>query len=584
MESFIITITIKLVFVVQLASSFTPLPSFSSFNSQNAIERKIMSTSFNPALPFMLIGSDSDINCFYRSQKSHHILKYATNVDTILPDSLPSYQNEEEKHETKSNKTSQKSKQTRNIQKKKNDNRIKSRSKTPKKLSKQEELWNTRYQELVEFYTANGHSNVPYNHPNRKLSRWVTNQRQNKKLKKRCMTKQRIEALEKVQFTFSTRCTWEDRFEELKAFSLLYGHCDVPSSTNVDLSRFVKSQRRQYKLYLDEKEIGKGDNVSDGDSIGSNTSTSCSMTEEKIVALISIGFDFKNDKMNRGRRSDDSAWQAKYNQLKQYHQSQNHSCLVVPSKDTNLRRWVDTQRTAYRLLNRGEKSSLTQQRIDLLNEINFVWDPVDARFNERIKELKDFQRTNGHCMVSHTTNPTLHTWIKRQRNQYQKYKLGQKSSLTTERIELLEHTGLQLEVEDFDYNGQQQKQKTPWNKKFHQLQKYATENGHCMVPQKHPHLGKFVKAQRSSYRLMKMGKKSSMTLERIKKLNSIGFVWNVSNRRDARKEVAVSRALERIRARQVHPVNTSSSSNSEVELLEYYERISLWGQQIKYNS
>jgi hypothetical protein len=510
-----------------------------------------------------------------REQLQTFTLKYAKQIDTILPDSLtPEQEVKEEVKQTQKQTQTQKRKQK----------PVKKQKKTKKKNapSKQEILWNTRYEELVEFYKINTHSNVPYNHPNHKLSRWVTNQRQNKKLKKRSMTTKRINALNKVDFVWETRSTWETRFDELKQYSLMYGDCNVSLSTNRDLSRFVSSQRSQYKLYMDNQE-----NCNDSKNSKSDISTnnSSSMTEDRIKSLISIGFEFDNNK-----NSKDSAWMARYNQLKQFQQQHNH-CLV-PTTDRNLGRWVETQRTAYRLKQKtiieNEKSSspnaiktktssLTQERIDLLNAINFIWDPIDARFNERVKELKDYQLEHGHCDVPFSTDQSLHLFVKKQRDQYQKYVNGDKSSLTDDRIELLKNAGLLLKKEQQPEQLQQQRRtKTPWIVKFNQLQGFAEKYGHCIVPQKHPHLGKFVKAQRNSYRLMKMGKKSSITIERIDKLNSIGFVWNVANRKRPLREIAIQQAIRNTMSRKAQPQQKTPHMNTEM-LLEHYERRSLWG-------
>mmetsp|Transcript_29296 Transcript_29296/g.64594 ORF Transcript_29296/g.64594 Transcript_29296/m.64594 type:complete len:559 (+) Transcript_29296:454-2130(+) len=67
-----------------------------------------------------------------------------------------------------------------------------------------------------------------------------------------------------------------------------------------------------------------------------------------------------------------------------------------------------------------------------------------------------------------------------------------------------------------------------WSDRFCQLVEYSRAHGDCNVPQKYPEnasLGIWVNKQRMEYKLFQEGKKSSMTLERIQKLESIGFVW-----------------------------------------------------------
>ena len=62
-----------------------------------------------------------------------------------------------------------------------------------------------------------------------------------------------------------------------------------------------------------------------------------------------------------------------------------------------------------------------------------------------------------------------------------------------------------------------------WDERFEELQSYKAKQGHCNVPFKHKVLGRWVSKQQPQYRLLKDGKNSSMTDERVQKLVSIGF-------------------------------------------------------------
>lgn len=60
--------------------------------------------------------------------------------------------------------------------------------------------------------------------------------------------------------------------------------------------------------------------------------------------------------------------------------------------------------------------------------------------------------------------------------------------------------------------------------------KYRAEHGSCNVPNKwkeNPALGKWVNAQRQYYRIRNEGKATSITAERIAKLEAIGFEWSL---------------------------------------------------------
>lgn len=61
------------------------------------------------------------------------------------------------------------------------------------------------------------------------------------------------------------------------------------------------------------------------------------------------------------------------------------------------------------------------------------------------------------------------------------------------------------------------------------LRIFHRENGHCNVPTDHrqfPKLGLWIKEQRRHFTLMKQGKSSHLTEERIAALNSVGFCYD----------------------------------------------------------
>eukprot|EP01102_Stenamoeba_stenopodia_P009400 TRINITY_DN2768_c0_g1_i1.p1 TRINITY_DN2768_c0_g1~~TRINITY_DN2768_c0_g1_i1.p1 ORF type:complete len:551 (-),score=116.37 TRINITY_DN2768_c0_g1_i1:391-2043(-) len=60
-----------------------------------------------------------------------------------------------------------------------------------------------------------------------------------------------------------------------------------------------------------------------------------------------------------------------------------------------------------------------------------------------------------------------------------------------------------------------------WEDMFAQLKAFKEVHGHCMVPQKHPHLGGWVKRQRERR------KKRRLNESRIAALDEIGFIWQI---------------------------------------------------------
>jgi hypothetical protein len=97
------------------------------------------------------------------------------------------------------------------------------------------------------------------------------------------MTEERIRALESVGFDWRTSKTdfasiWGECFQQLREFNVQFGHCRVPRqyAANPKLGSWVSLQRSNYRLYEDGKPSP--------------------MTEERIRALESVGFDWGTGK------------------------------------------------------------------------------------------------------------------------------------------------------------------------------------------------------------------------------------------------------------------------------------------------
>ena len=143
--------------------------------------------------------------------------------------------------------------------------------------------------------------------------------------------------------------------------------------------------------------------------------------------------------------------------------------------------------------------------------ITKIVDRLGVSWDERFGELVKFKEENGHCNVPnrYDKNPSLGSWVSKQRQDYKK------KGLTQDRIDKLNAIG-------FDWNRDMQWD-IQWDNKFAELVKFKEENDHCNVPgryDKNPSLGSWVSAQRQDY------KKKGLTQDRIDRLNAIGFDWN----------------------------------------------------------
>jgi Helicase associated domain len=268
---------------------------------------------------------------------------------------------------------------------------------------------------------------------------------------------------------------WEVMFERLKQYKAVHGDCLVPKRYKDDtkLGTWVDTQRVQYKrtrnvsspTSLDSSLHDSADESADdieSESARGTPKSSTTMrattglTEDRIQRLEQLGFVWSV-------RED---WKKHYEELKQFKQRFGH--CNVPARYTENRKlgiWVGAQRQQYRSLQQPRKGStrrrpppLNQKRIDLLNELGFVWtvrsrDTTTAdSWDRRMQDLAEFNATHGHCRVPaiYPLNPELGAWVEAQREQYKIYTKGKREgetlsaamTLTPERVKQLTDMGL----------------------------------------------------------------------------------------------------------------------------------------------
>ena len=70
-----------------------------------------------------------------------------------------------------------------------------------------------------------------------------------------------------------------------------------------------------------------------------------------------------------------------------------------------------------------------------------------------------------------------------------------------------------------------------WDEKYKLARDYYKLNGDLAIPKRYiindVKLGEWLLSQRRSYKMMQSGEKSSMTEERITKLEQIGMIWSM---------------------------------------------------------
>jgi len=271
-----------------------------------------------------------------------------------------------------------------------------------------------------------------------------------------------------------------------------------------------------------------------------------------------------------------SKWNRMFDRLERYYRERGHSFVTLEDGgdvDVELYRWTLLQRRNYRHQadddrggseqeenNRNNESTkkrrprLSPARLDLLRAVEFPWDAQSARWRQRYEQLVRFSARYGHTRVPNNSGeyPGLGFWVRNQRREYKRSCQGRPSTLTPERLRALRNI-------DFEWY---KAHDDAWTARYEQLREFAQRHGHPHVPEQYgdnPQLGLWCMNQRTLYRT----KAPSLTPERIRMLEGIGFSWSY---RESTWNAMVRR-LRRYRDEHGHvDIDTADADNRNLRL------------------
>jgi len=225
------------------------------------------------------------------------------------------------------------------------------------------------------------------------------------------MSPDRIEQLNTIGFIWDL-CdnSWNEHFNQLCAFKANNGHCNVSKydAQNKSLGKWVNMQRVFYNK----------------NALSSN----------HIQQLNSIGFVW--DPLEH-------AWNENFDQLCVFKAQHGH-CNVSENDEghKSLGMWVRSQRKSYK------KNALSSDRIQQLNSMGIVWDPLEHAWSENFDQLCAFKAQHGHCDVSENDegNRSLGLWGRTQRKSYKK------NTLSSDRIQQLNSICFVWDLCDHSWN------------------------------------------------------------------------------------------------------------------------------------
>lgn len=206
-------------------------------------------------------------------------------------------------------------------------------------------------------------------------------------------------------------------------------------------------------------------------------------------------------------------WWGKFDQVKAFYRKEGH--LTIP--DRKLSSWLNYQRHGAKALSIEQLQAL--ESIHYKNTKPFRKSGVEE-WEDTFKELVSKGSTKG--------SKKLQMWLSNQR------KLAASNELSQDRQERLEAHGFDMKspIQHKSSNFQRAKiNEKKWLAQFQNLKKYHQKHGNCNVPfrfQEDPTLGNWVANQRKAYHSMSSdGESKQLSQDRITKLESIGFQWEL---------------------------------------------------------
>lgn len=121
-------------------------------------------------------------------------------------------------------------------------------------------------------------------------------------------------------------------------------------------------------------------------------------------------------------------WNTRFKQLKRFYEKNNHTNISARyKKNKSLGTWVVRQRVI--------KNSLSEDQIEALDSINFVWNPRESSWDKNFNKLKEFKNNHGHTNVpvNYEEDLIFGRWVQKQRRI--------KNSLSEHKLELLNSLG-----------------------------------------------------------------------------------------------------------------------------------------------
>ena len=217
--------------------------------------------------------------------------------------------------------------------------------------------------------------------------------------------------------------------------------------------------------------------------------------------------------------------------------------MPLSHPDAQLAVWVRNQRHQYRHLINGRYSSLTPERIQKLDDIDFDWGtPAEVAWRHRYEELVQYKKVHGHCNVPELwdENPALGQWVVQQRVRYRNLMAGRKPDICEDRIKALAEIGFEWDFFGSKWSEMLERTRVilssvednaeendgDHDKKLSAQTNYTSPKASLLSDECNRDVRVWIDVQRYHYARLQRGQSSPLTPERIQRLESIpGFKW-----------------------------------------------------------
>jgi Helicase associated domain len=251
-------------------------------------------------------------------------------------------------------------------------------------LPRRDSTWEHFYAKLVAFRDQHGNCNVPKHFSNNpSLGQWVFDQRKLYNQRSSELTFEMIDKLNIINFLWDpppvqVTKTFEMRLDECHHFYQKYGHLNIPRPSNEKNPDGTEPTEEDKRFRTWAQGIrGNYKKIQDGKSCAK-------LTASKIRQLDEIGFVWGTEqRLSLDDLTGREGFHHRLELLKKVKESCGSCCDTKMIKKTfpdcpELVTWVTNQRKMYKRWQRGESTTMTDERRRLLSEIGF-FDSEDRR-------------------------------------------------------------------------------------------------------------------------------------------------------------------------------------------------------------